>query len=222
MDTNNFEMSATIDNTVKLKNVFIKCDICDNIKSLHCIDRHNKTKKHIANMKLATDEEKEQYKIKRNKMYEAIKKYKDKNREDINKKQRQYFRKAPKILCKTCNCKIGIYGMVAHQRTTKHIKNLEIKKCEEYTSDKKEIETHDKNKIELNNDTCKYIDFDNKINEDKGINFKIYCRCCDTYFSRRNIKVHLRTNKHKMKRELRDVENENFLNNLELFRKSFN
>ena len=203
---NQYIMTNTINKSDNYYNIFTKCDICDNIKSIHDIDKHYKTKKHIANMQLATDEEKEQYKIKQRKMYDAIKKYKDKNREKINKKQREYFKKAPKIICKTCDCKIGIYGMVSHQRSKKHINNLEIKKKEEYTSDKKAIENHDEKKIKLNDETCKYIEFDNKMDEDKGINFKIYCRCCESYFIRRNIKLHLITTKHKRKKDLLDVE----------------
>jgi hypothetical protein len=192
--TNQYIMTDTIDKSDYYYNIFVKCDICDNIKSIHNIDRHYQTKKHIANMQLATEEEKEKYKIKRRKMYDAIKKYKDRNREDINKKQREYFKNVPKITCEICNCKIGKYGVVAHQRSKKHIKNLEKQNGNVYV------------KKENQNENWKYIDFENKIDENKGYNFKIYCQCCDTYFMRRNINVHLSTTKHKKKRDLRDVE----------------
>ena len=187
-------MTDTIDKSDNYYNIFTKCDICNITRSIHSIDKHYKSKIHLANMKLSTEEEKEQYKIKQKKMYDAVKKYKDRNREDINKKQREYFKNAPKITCEVCKCKIGKYGAVAHQRSKKHIKNLEILKKDGYI------------KKEYQNENWKYIEFDNKMDEEKGINYKIYCQCCDTYFIRRNIKIHLITTKHKRKRDLLDVE----------------
>jgi hypothetical protein len=61
------------------------------------------------------------------------KEYQEQNKEKLTKQKKEYYEnnkqelldyKKQKILCKTCNCYIGIHDKLKHERTTKHIINF--------------------------------------------------------------------------------------------------
>lgn len=130
----------------------------------------------LKKMKTYRENNKEKISIRRKKAYYANhekmlkkkKEYRAKNREVLNRK------KKVKIKCVACNCMVSKSHIARHNKSPKHLNNLEGIKPEKKTS--------------------YYLRNKKKVADKKKI--KVYCETCKCMVSKSNLSYHRKTKKH--------------------------